>query len=252
MYLQSAGDVYLDDIKLVAGSVPEAGANVLTDGDFESGFPGPWTVSANLTGSALSTTVKHSGNASLHLVSTSAGTTQSSAIWQTISPALTANATYTLSFWYLQSTNGGPLTLRLSGSGIVATVNPAPPVLSTGPATPGAANSVAASLPPFPPLWINEVQADNVTGITNSAGQHTAWLELYNPSTNIISLNGLYLANNYTNLLQWAFPANASHQPRPVQGHFCRRPDQPFHHQRTAHQFRAAQRHRFAGLDPAL
>ena len=40
------------------------------------------------------------------------------------------------------------------------------------------------SLAPFPSLWINEVQADNLTGITNSAGQHTGWLELYNPSTN--------------------------------------------------------------------
>ncbi len=62
---------------------------------------------------------------------------------------------------------------------------------------------------PFPSLWINELQADNLNGITNSAGQHTGWLELYNPSTNVISLNGLYLANNYTNLLQWAFPSNA-------------------------------------------
>ena len=143
----------------------------------------------------------------MHVISTSAGTTQSSAIWQVISPALTANATYTLSFWYLQSTNGGPLTIRLSGSGTVATVNPAPP--SAAPATPGAVNSVAASLTPFPSLWINEVQPVNLTGITNSAGQHTGWLELYNPSTNIIPLNGLYLANNYTNLLQWAFPSNA-------------------------------------------
>ena len=77
------------------------------------------------------------------------------------------------------------------------------------PPRPDAPNSVAASLTPFPPLWINEVQADNLTGITNSAGQHTGWLELYNPSTNVISLNGLYLANNYTNLLQWAFPVDA-------------------------------------------
>jgi len=76
-------------------------------------------------------------------------------------------------------------------------------------ATPGAPNSVAAALTPFQPLWINEVQADNLNGITNSAGQHTGWLELYNPSTNVISLNGLYLANNYTNLLQWAFPVGA-------------------------------------------
>jgi hypothetical protein len=209
IYLQSAGDVYIDDIELVAGSVAGAGTNTVADGGFESGFPGPWTVSANLAGSVLSTSIKHSGDASLHVISTSAGTTQSSAIWQIISPALTTNATYTLSFWYLQSTNGGPLTVRLSGSGTVATVNPAPPTTAIAPATPGALNSVAAALTPFPSLWINELQADNLTGITNRAGQHTGWLELYNPSTNVISLKGLYLANNYTNLLQWAFPSNA-------------------------------------------
>jgi hypothetical protein len=77
-------------------------------------------------------------------------------------------------------------------------------------ATPGAPNSVAASLAPFPSLWINELQADNLNGITNRSGQHAGWLEIYNPSTNTLSLNGLYLANNYTNFLQWAFPTNAS------------------------------------------
>ena len=81
------------------------------------------------------------------------------------------------------------------------------------PATPDAINSPFATLATFPPLWINELQADNLTGITNSAGQRTAWLELYNPSTNTVSLNGLYLANNYTNLTQWAFPTNAAINP---------------------------------------
>ncbi len=209
IYLQSAGDVYVDDVYLVAGSVPEVGVNTLTNGNFETAFPGPWTVSANLSGSAVSTAVKHSGNASLHVVASAGGTTQSSAIWQTISPALTSGAAYTLSFWYLQNTNGGPLTLRLSGSGVVANVNPAPPSITNSQSTPDAINSVAAALPPFPSLWINELQADNLTGITNRAGQRTAWLELYNPGTNAVSLNGLYLANNYTNLLQWTFPTNA-------------------------------------------
>jgi regulation of enolase protein 1 (concanavalin A-like superfamily) len=211
IYLQSAGDVYVDDIKLVAGSVPEVGRNVLTNGDFENGFPGPWTVSANLANSAWSTVIKHSGTGALHLVSTAAGTTQSSAIWQTISPSLTQNATYTLSFWYLQNTNGGPLTLRLSGSGIVATVNPnLPAAAALTMATPDASNSVAASLTPFPSLWINEIQADNLNGITNRAGQRVPWVELFNPGSNAVSLNGIYLANNYTNVLQWPFPTNAS------------------------------------------
>ena len=77
------------------------------------------------------------------------------------------------------------------------------------PANPGATNAVAASLTPFQPLWLNEVEPDNLTGLTNSAGQRTPWLELYNPSTNTVSLNGLYLADSYTNLGQWPFLTNA-------------------------------------------
>ncbi len=210
IYMDSPGDVRVDDLMLVAGSVAGAGNNYVQDSGFESALSGPWTVSSNLSGSALDSLVKHSGNSSLHVVSSAAGTTQGSSIWQA-NLGLTQNATYTLSYWYLPSTNGNHLVIRLSGSGISSTVSVAPPS-SSGPlavATPGAANSVAASLTPFQPLWINELQAQNLTGPTNSAGQHTPWLELYNPTTNSVSLSGLYLANNYTNLTQWAFPASA-------------------------------------------
>ena len=210
IYLQSAGDVYVDDIQLVAGPLPGIGDNLLADGDFESGFPGPWTVSSNLAGSGLSTAITHGGNASLHLVASSGGSTRSSAIWQIMATTLTNGRPVALSFWYLPSTNGGPLTLRLSNSGVVATVDPAP-TYST--ATPDATNNVAASLMPFPPLWINELQAGNLTGPANSTGQHAPWLELYNPSTSTVSLGGLYLANTFTNLAQWAFPTNASMNP---------------------------------------
>src|ERR1039458_2144753 len=88
---------------------------------------------------------------------------------------------------------------------------PAPSSVTTNapPATPGAPNSIRPSLPAFPPLWLNEVQAENLTGITNRAGQRTPWVELRNPTTNSVSLLGLYLANNYANLTQWAFPTNA-------------------------------------------
>ena len=79
--------------------------------------------------------------------------------------------------------------------------------------SPGKTNTVAATLAPFPSLWINEVEPDNLTGITNRAGQRAPWIELYNPSTNAVSLKGIYLANNYTNLTQWPFPTNASINP---------------------------------------
>jgi regulation of enolase protein 1 (concanavalin A-like superfamily) len=77
------------------------------------------------------------------------------------------------------------------------------------PFTPDATNSVAATLPAFPPLWINEVEPDNLTGITNSAGEHAPWLELYNPSATTVTLTGLCLGTNYTDLTNWAFPSGA-------------------------------------------
>ena len=47
IYLQSAGDVYVDDIEFVTGSTAGVGADMVADGGFELGFPGPWTVSPN-------------------------------------------------------------------------------------------------------------------------------------------------------------------------------------------------------------
>ncbi len=212
VYLQSAGDVYIDDLKLVPGSVPEVGVNSVQNGDFESAFPGPWTVSANLAGSTANTAVKHSGSGSLHVVASGGGTTQGSSIWQTLSPALTTGQPYTLSFWYLENTNGGTLTVRLSGSGIRADVNLAPGggAATTQRYTPGAPNSVRASLPAIPKLWLNEIVPDNLSGATDRFGHHHPWCELYNGSGSNIDLGGLYLANNYSNLTQWAFPPGAT------------------------------------------
>ena len=214
IYLQSAGDVYVDDLKIVSGSVPEAGASSVQNGDFESAFPGPWTVSANHAGSVISTAIKHSGSASLHVVASSGGSTAGSAIWQDCSPALVTGQTYALSFWYLQSTNGGPLTVRLSGNGIVATVTTMPPGFPNALRyTPGTANTGRGTLAAFPPLWLNEVLPTNfflgTNGITDRFGERDPWVELYNGGTNTLSLEGFFLANNYTNLTQWAFPSNA-------------------------------------------
>ncbi|MST93910.1 MAG: hypothetical protein EXS33_01315, partial [Pedosphaera sp.] len=78
---------------------------------------------------------------------------------------------------------------------------------------PGVVNTNVATLPAFPSLWLNEVQAENINGPTNSAGQRTAWLELYNAGTNVITLTNLFLTGNYTNLTNWAFPAGATLAP---------------------------------------
>ncbi len=119
VYLQQAGDLYLDDMKIVAGNQAEAGANTLANGDFESALTGPWTVSANMASSSIVTNVAHAGKGSLHLVASTGGTTRDSSIYQTITPSLAANEPYTLSFWCMPGTNDADLIIRLSGYGIM-------------------------------------------------------------------------------------------------------------------------------------
>ncbi|HEY5913637.1 MAG TPA: lamin tail domain-containing protein [Verrucomicrobiae bacterium] len=218
IYLQSSGIVYLDDVQLVAGSTPGAGQNLVANGDFETPLAASWSAGPDFSLSGLNTVNKHTGSTGLELVSTGVGNTSGNALFQDINPPLATGQTYTLSCWYLQSTNlNSPnLVIELSGSGVssgtIKTVVPGlGPVLMA--ATPGAINSVNAALPSFPPLWINELQVDNLTGITNRGGTRTPWLELYNPSTNAVSLSGLYLANSYSNLAAWAFPADAGINP---------------------------------------
>lgn len=77
-------------------------------------------------------------------------------------------------------------------------------------ATPGATNSIAATLPPFPPVWLNEVQVTNLTGAMDNFGQRDPWTEIFNAGTNTFSLAGYYLTDNYSNLTKWPIPATAS------------------------------------------
>ncbi len=206
VYLGSAGDIYLDDFSLVGA----AGTNALANGGFESPLAGSWTVTSGFAQSTLSTAFKRSGSSSLHLVATAAGSGSGNSIYQVITPALSIGQPYTLSFWYLQSTNGSPLIVRLSSSTTPVNLNPAPPLLDNAArATPGAANAVRGSFTPFPPLWINELQAENLTGITNRAGQRVPWVEIYNAGTNAVSLQDCYLSPDYSQLTQWAFPTGA-------------------------------------------
>jgi uncharacterized protein (DUF1800 family) len=115
IYSTGIGDCYIDNIKLVLGTAAGVGANLLPNGDFESGLTG-WNVSTNLTNSVISTDVKHDGINALHLISTAPGTTKASAIWRD-GLKLTQNQVYTLSYWYKAGTNmSGNVIFRLSGS----------------------------------------------------------------------------------------------------------------------------------------
>lgn len=121
MYLTAPGDVFVDDLRIVKGSVPAEGSNTVAGGAFESALTGAWTVSANHSGSLIETNGVKEGRGCLHLVASTGGTTRDSSIYQTITPSLEANATYTLSYWYRAGANPAPLVLRLSGFGISGT-----------------------------------------------------------------------------------------------------------------------------------
>ncbi|MBI5387970.1 MAG: lamin tail domain-containing protein [Verrucomicrobia bacterium] len=208
IWLDGAGDVFLDDLSLVPASGPLAGVNVLTNGSFESDFSLGWTVlGTNLTNSVIATNQAHSGQASLHVVATGLGST-SRTIAQRL-PAEASNTVCALSYWYRLGSSGTNLTVRTHPGSAMNTrvsLQPAANVVRT---TPGTNNSVRAALPPFPPVWLNEIQPLNLTGPVDGLGHRHPWVELFNSSTNPVSLGGFLLGTNYDLPPAWAFPSNA-------------------------------------------
>lgn len=216
IYMESPGEVHIDDLFLSKGGTAEAGDNVIQNGSFNS--LEHWTISPNHAGSSLDTEIKRSGNSSLHVVASSGGSTQASAIWQD-GLDLELDAEYTLSFWYLPNPNGSTLTVRLRFSGFIpnglitshnvlwddAVASPL--------ATPGAPNSGQTVLPPFPALWINEVQPRNDGTFTNQHGVASPWTELYYDGAEPLSLEGYFLTNDPDQPQSWAFPIDAVLQP---------------------------------------
>jgi uncharacterized protein (DUF1800 family) len=117
LYLSGAGFCYIDDLKLVAGSVPEVGSNLVKNGDFELPLTN-WQASADFVNTTSSTTYARSGTTSLRLVATAGGSGNGDSYFQNVPVA--NNQIYTVSFWYLPSANR-QLTVRLSGSLLSAT-----------------------------------------------------------------------------------------------------------------------------------
>jgi hypothetical protein len=200
----SAGDVYIDDITLVTGAVAGVGMNLLQNGGFEGPYSETWTNLGNHTNSVVSTEFAHSGSSSLHVIATGPGGA-TACIRQTIGTFPT-NTLCTVSFFFLPTTNGTLLTVRTT-QGSEFNTNHLIRVALT-PSSPGAANVVASTLPPYDPVWLNELQAENISGITDNMGEREPWIELYNAGPGIVDMSNYFLANNYgSNLTQWQFPA---------------------------------------------
>lgn len=57
-------------------------------------------------------------------------------------------------------------------------------------------------------LIINEIMASNVDEFISPAFNFDGWIELYNPTSQAVSLSGLYISDDDTNLKQWQLPAD--------------------------------------------
>jgi hypothetical protein len=204
LWSDSPGEIYVDQVFLVPGSVAEQGINSLRNAGFEEPTLEPWHSLGNHSNSIPSTLVHYVGSGALRLISAGSGST-SAAVDQELS-GIDPTRPYTLSFWYLPSASTNNLHYRLSSGFRSTKAISLRPTLST----PGTLNSAAAPLPEFPPLWINEVQPENLSGLKDRTGNTEPWIELWNRGAQAISLEGYCLANNYSNLTQWAFPPGSS------------------------------------------
>jgi hypothetical protein len=205
-----AADVFIDDIALVEGTVAGAGTNLIMNGDFESPSLAPWVKTAIATNSAIDATQAHTGNQCLHLVF-SPGAPALTHFYQDLTNVIASgprpSVAHTISFWYLSGTNTSLFQTRMNS--IFRTSIDARPIGFT----PGAANNIIRPLPPYPPLWLSEVQPENIAGPTDNAGDRDPWIELFLSGLNGLNLNGYYLSDNYADLRQWPFPAAAGIDP---------------------------------------
>ena len=206
VYLTAPGDVYIDNLSLVAGNQPGVGQNLIANGDFELPLAGTFRVPTNHVATTLSTDVVYAGKFSLHLIGNGVGaTTLNASLAQTNVP-VTANGSYTLSYWmrYGQDQDQN-LIVRLNPGNLLSSTQSVARVLGT----PGRANIQSVSVHPYPDLWLNEVGPYNDQGPKDGRAEHEPWVELYNSGTAALSLQGYYLSDSYTNLTSWAFPADA-------------------------------------------
>ena len=245
VYLNETGSAIIDDLSIVAGTNAGVGpTNYVYNGNFEApfatGMTNQWFFGTNYTNSQIIGDLVHSGAGAFKIVGASPGNANppsyNRAIQQFLFPPPAVSSTNTLSFWYWATNSATNLYVRVRNSAFLTTstnsgptninifVTPSNYVPATVVATslsPGSSNLVSGSLPAFPTLWINEVQAENTLGILDNYGEHEPWIELYNTSTNTVSLEGLFLTDTYTNYTAWAFPPGSSIGPTQFLVVFC-------------------------------
>ena len=148
IFLSGPGICHIDDVSLVAGTVPEAGLNYVHGGDFETpALDSAWLVGTNYTNSAILTSEAHSGNSSLRVVCTFFGNTYSPpvrnlVINQNVTPAPTNTQPVAMGLWYLSTTNAGNIIMQMVNSTSLRVTNSLAPLYVPPRYTPGYYSSV--------------------------------------------------------------------------------------------------------------
>jgi hypothetical protein len=62
-------------------------------------------------------------------------------------------------------------------------------------------------------LALNEIMPTNSNTAQDQNGEYDDWIELYNNTSNYISLKNVFLSDSYTNPLKWQFPDNTTIAP---------------------------------------
>ena len=211
IYAHSAGDVLIDDVVLVMGTVPESGPNMLDNGDFETALSGPWSANGNHAGSVIETNESHSGSACLRVSASGAGVPPNDAVVQGESLVGLAFQPLTLSYWYKETNSVDSITVGMALTDATCSHSVAPPAVPTeNNETPGEVSAVPGSLFTFPLLWINEVMPSNTSTIADNLGEFEPWVELYNADSNTIDLTSYRLSNDGLNPGLWVFPAGTT------------------------------------------
>ena len=146
------------------------------------------------TNSAITTAVAHSGNASLHLV-VNPGSQQLTTFYQDMLPVNTQHGLYAELLVF-----GGQPRIELQCAAEFH--------LSDN--DDSAHDSVyarreqqrAKALPPYPLLWLSEVQPWNVTGARDNLGEAEPWIEIFNSGSNAISNERVLSLGQLTRILR--------------------------------------------------
>ena len=70
------------------------------------------------------------------------------------------------------------------------------------------------STDPFVNVFVNEAQLNNVAGLTDEAGDHDPWVEIYNLGNETIDLAGVGLTDDENDRGRWTFPAETKIAPK--------------------------------------